>query len=216
MNASGADGEESSPAAPGGDAAAPDMAALAGLVEQLGMTPAPLGSAARKQVNTARTAIRRVMRQADVLPESMFETVVRAGIYEQDPSLCGLLFINPAINSYGVQRVVAALLGYLCDGTNREKAGAARAWYWAERAVTHSAERESLADLLAAWREALLREFMSNEDLSVRLWTMSMLSLTAERYPARLRPLVAEAARIGRAHPDERIRRATEIHIRDM
>ena len=65
MNASGADDGHPAPAAPGGDAAAPDIAALAGLVEQLGTAPAPLGSAAREQVSAARGAIRRVMKQYD-------------------------------------------------------------------------------------------------------------------------------------------------------
>jgi hypothetical protein len=145
------------PAAPGGGAAAPDIAALAGFVNQRG----------------------------------------------------GTLFIIPAIDSYGFRRVMTALLGYLRDGTDREKAGAARAWYWADGLDTRTAEPDSLADLRAAWREALLREFVSNADLSVRRQAMSMLSLRAERYPAHLLPLVAEAARIGRAHPDESIRRAT-------
>ena len=207
MNASGADDGHHAPAAPGGGATAPDVATLAGFVEQLGIAPASLGSAAREQVNAARLAIRRVMKQYDVLPGSLFETVVRAGVHERDPSLCGTLFIIPAVKSYGFQRVMTALLGYLRDGTDREKAGAARAWYWA--GGHRSAEPDSLADLRAAWREALLREFVSNADLSVRRQAMSMLSLRAERYPAHLLPLVAEAARIGRAHPDESIRRAT-------
>jgi hypothetical protein len=209
MNASGADDGHPAPAAPGGGAAAPDVAALAGFVEHLGVAPAPFGSAAREQVNAARLAIRRVIKQYDVLPGSLFETVVRAGVHERDPSLCGTLFIIPAIDSYGFQRVMTALLGYLRDGTDREKAGAARAWYWAGGLDTRRAEPDSLADLRAAWREALLREFVSNADLSVRRQAMSMLSLRVERYPAHLLPLVAEAARIGRAHPDESIRRAT-------
>jgi hypothetical protein len=209
MNASGTDDERSAPAVPADDATGPDIAALAGFVEQLGIAPAPLGSAARGQVGAARGAIRRAMKQYDVLPGSLFETVVRAGVHERDPSLCGTLFIIPAIKSYGFRRVMTALLGYLRDGTDREKAGAARAWYWAGGYDTRSAEPDSLADLRAAWREALLREFVSNEDLSFRRWAMPMLSLRAERYPAHLLPLVAEAARIGRAHPDESIRQAT-------
>jgi hypothetical protein len=118
MNASGADDGHHAPAAPGG-ATAPDIAALAGLVEQLGIAPAPLGSAAREQVNAARLAIRRVMKQYDVLPSSLFETVIRAGVHERDPSLCGTLFIIPAVKSYGFQRVMTAPLGYLRDGTGR-------------------------------------------------------------------------------------------------
>jgi hypothetical protein len=108
VNASGADDGHPAPAAPGGDAAAPDIAALAGFVEQLGTVPAPLGSAAREQVSAARGAIRRVMKQYDVLPGSLFETVVRAGVHERDPSLCGMLFIIPAVKAYGFQRVMTA------------------------------------------------------------------------------------------------------------
>jgi hypothetical protein len=80
MEASGADDGHSAPAALGNDATAPSIADLAGFVEQLGIAPAPPGSVARRQVNAARVAIRRVMKQYDVLPESLFGTVVRAGL----------------------------------------------------------------------------------------------------------------------------------------
>ena len=52
--------------------------------------------------------------------------------------------------------------------------------------------------------------FVSNEDLRVRFYAVRMLSLKAEQYPVHLRPLVEEAIRIGRAHPDERIRQLVE------
>jgi hypothetical protein len=81
----------------------------------------------------------------------------------------------------------------------------ARAWYWtgaSQKYVENNpAEWDGLANLRAAWREAALREFISNEDIDVRRCILPGLPLSSERYPADLHPLVAEAIRIARTIP---------------
>lgn len=111
-----------------------------------------------------------------------------------------------------------ALLEFLRHGTNPERAGAARAWYWTRASQKYvennRAEWDGLANLRAAWREAALREFISNEDIDVRCCILPGLPLSIERYPADLHALVAEAIRIARTHPDEYLRHRVEIQIK--
>jgi hypothetical protein len=64
------------------------------------------------------------------LPEAFFPLLMRVAVYEPDPSL-NRYFIEPCLRAFGYRRVLEALLAYLATGTNREKAGAARASYWA-------------------------------------------------------------------------------------
>lgn len=75
-------------------------------------------------MSATRTALWRVLRRRHDFSDALFEAIVRAGVYEPDPSFCGR-FIIPAVNSYGRRRVMTVLLGYLRDGTNPERAGAA-------------------------------------------------------------------------------------------
>jgi hypothetical protein len=99
--------------------------------------------------------------------------------------------------------VQTALLEYLRHGTNPKRAGAARAWYWTRASQkyveSNRAEWDGLASLRAAWREAALREFISNEDINVRRCILPGLPLSIERYPA---------------HPDEYLRHRVEIQIK--
>ncbi|WP_159394202.1 hypothetical protein [Streptomyces sp. NRRL S-495] len=43
---------------------------------------------------------------------------------------CNRSFVEPALNAYGYRRVRAELLDRLVDGTDAQRAGAARAWHW--------------------------------------------------------------------------------------
>ena len=164
----------------------------------------------------ARTAIRTGLLTRDTLDERFFDALINAGVYEPDPS-ANAQFIRPAIAAFGRQRVQAALLEFLRHGTNPERAGAARAWYWTRASQTYvgnnRAEWDGLAYLHAAWREAALREFISNEDIDVRRCILPGLPLSTERYPADLHALVGEAIRIARDHPDEYLRHRVEIQI---
>lgn len=65
------------------------------------------------------------------LPETFFPLLMRIAVYEANPSF-NRGFIEPCLRAFGYRRVQEALLEYLTEGTNREKAGAARAFYWAQ------------------------------------------------------------------------------------
>ena len=165
----------------------------------------------------ARTGIRTALRARDTLDERFFDALINAGVYDPNPS-ANAQFIRPAIASFGRERVQTALLECLRHGTNPERAGAARAWYWTRASQKYvennRAEWDGLASLRAAWREAALREFISNEDIDVRRCILPGLPLSIERYPADLHALVAEAIRIARTHPDEYLRHRVEIQIK--
>ncbi len=166
--------------------------------------------------SAARAAIRTGLRARDTLDERFFDALVSAGVYDPNPS-ANAQFIRPAIASFGRQRVQTALLEFLRLGTNPERAGAARAWYWTHASKRYiennQAEWDGLAGLRAAWREAALREFISNEDIDIRRCILPGLPLSTERYPADLHALVAKAIRIARTHPDEYLRHRVEIQI---
>lgn len=155
------------------------------------------------------------------VPNRFFDAMLRAGVYEGNPSF-NRTFIRPCVETYGQRRVIETLLGYLEHGGDREKAGAASALYWAnpplafrgnvpaltpEHATPESRARyEALADLRSRERALFLREFVRNSNIDVRRRIIPRLNLDPNAYPPDLRPLVAEAIRIARAHPDEYIR----------
>jgi hypothetical protein len=177
----------------------------------------------------ARGVIRAGLGGRETLPDQFFDALIRTGIYDPDPSLNAQV-IKPATAAFGCLRVGEALLGYLRDGTNAEKAGAARASYWASavwRWEWASEERErgwwvherpsypdgSLASLWQEWREAALREFVANDDIDVRRSILPGLPLSTKHYAGELHGLVAEAISIARSHPDEYIRHRVDIQV---
>jgi hypothetical protein len=177
----------------------------------------------------ARRALWAGLKGQETLPDQFFGALVRAGVHDPDPSL-NAMFIKPATAAFGCLRVMDALLGYLRDGTNAERAGAARASYWASatwRWEWASDDRErgwwiherpsdpdgSLASLWREWREASLREFVANDDIDVRRCILPGLPLSTRHYPDELHGLVAEAVSIARSHPDEYIRHRVEIQV---
>lgn len=175
--------------------------------------------------HVARNAIRKAfISRSDGLSEDCFEPLIGAAVYEPDPSH-NRWFVEPAINAFGRRRVQVALLALLQTGTDRERAGSARAWYWTGyplkqqhlRAGTVAAgmgaEADEAPDVVAAWREASLREFVGNEDLNVRCCILPGLRLNPESYPPELRNLVDTAVAVARSHPDEYIRHRVEVQI---
>jgi hypothetical protein len=65
------------------------------------------------------------------LPETFFPLLMRIAVYEANPSF-NRGFIEPCLRAFGYRKVQEDLLTYLMEGTNREKAGAVRAFYWAK------------------------------------------------------------------------------------
>jgi hypothetical protein len=156
------------------------------------------------------------------LPDTLLPLLMRVAVYEADPSF-NRSFIDPCLHAYGARRVQEALLGYLGTGTNSEKAGAARACYWAQRPLPPSQRRarsaedrhdEDLAELRTILATTMLQEFVANEDVDVRRSLIPQLSFDALQYPDRYKPLIATAIAIARDHPDDYIRHRVEIQIR--
>lgn len=158
-----------------------------------------------------------VRKRWEHLPDAYFASLMRLAVYEPDPSL-NRDFIEPALRAFGYQRVQEALLVYLEQGTLREKAGAARACYWAwfpivlePRPGYEEFRRSCDAEL---WRRKdllLLKTFVEQEDLEVRRAIISHLSLNPSDYPEASRPLIPIALQIAGSHPDALLRRKVEI-----
>jgi len=140
------------------------------------------------------------------LPEPFFDALVRAAVHDPNPSF-NRQFVEPLLAAFGSRRTREAFFEVLTTGTNPERAGAARAWYWTSF--------EADDDLRDRWNLAMLREFVANEDLDVRRCVLPGLTLDPAHYPADLHPLVAEAVRIARTHPDEYLRHRVELQVAD-
>ena len=170
-------------------------------------------------------AFRKAARQGPlVLPEASFDTLIKAAVYDPDPSF-NRWWMEPALNAFGRRRVCTALLAFLLSGTDLERAGAARAWYWTAlplrlpEVVAESpddgsqAESDDPAALAREWNAAALREFVTNEHLDVRRCLIPLLPLRESAYAPQLHNLVNTAVAIARSHPDEYIRHRVEVQI---
>lgn len=172
-----------------------------------------------------RRALRNACREGLTLPDTAFGALLKAAVYDPDPSF-DRQFVEPALNAFGRRRVRSALIEYLRKGTDLERAGAARAWYWtalplrlyevrAENTRADSrTDSEDRSVLVSAWNEAALQEFVSNEDLDVRRCILPGLPLWPSAYPPDLRALVVTAVEIARSHPDDYIRHRVEHQVR--
>jgi hypothetical protein len=172
-----------------------------------------------------RRRIRLALDERQQLPEPLFEPLMRAAVYDPNPSF-NRQFVEPAMIAFGPRRVQEAILGYLTTGTNPERAGAARAWYWAdvlgwgveETGAPPESQAELLdarADLRTRWIAAALREFVDNDDLDVRRCLLPGLPLHPAVHPEESHGLVAMAVHIARTHPDDYLRHRVEIQVRD-
>jgi hypothetical protein len=63
------------------------------------------------------------------VPKRLFDAMIRAGVYEEDPS-DNRLFVEPCVRCFGSDRTGRKLFEYARSGSNREKAGAVAALYW--------------------------------------------------------------------------------------
>ncbi len=71
-----------------------------------------------------------VLNGTEKIGEDFFQPLIRAGVYEVDPSL-NRRFIEPAVKHFGNRRVKEALLEFIDKGDTFEQAGAINAIYWA-------------------------------------------------------------------------------------
>jgi hypothetical protein len=147
--------------------------------------------------------------RVDTLSEDFFMPLVRAAVYEEDPSY-NREFVNPSVRIFGARRVGEALLNFVSTGTNFEKAGAINALYWALGSPNNADEIE---DIYVRRRSMYLQEFVSNRNLDVRRSIIPNLVLDPNKYPENLAPLVEEAIQIGRKHPDSYIRHRVQVEL---
>ena len=152
---------------------------------------------------------------AGTLPRRFFEPVLRAAVYEVNPSN-NRVFVDLCLRSRGTIATVERLLEYVEGGSDFEKAGAASALYWAWGHSTEGITRDdeqALEALAARQRELLLREFVRNASLDVRRSIISKLSLDSQNDPPELKRLVAEAVRVAREEGDDYIRHRLQIQF---
>jgi hypothetical protein len=178
------------------------------VLDLLGLTPPPRPTGEERNDRRARrtwqarTALMIMRKAQPPLPETLFEPLLRAAVYEPDPSHT-LRHIEPALAAFGRRRVQTRLLEYLRTGTDYEIRGAADAWYcsW-QPSGDDGAQADPCADLQREFQETGLRVFLANPNLRVRVRLISLLNLRVDANPEQLRPLVTEVVRIARAHPD--------------
>ncbi len=148
--------------------------------------------------------------RCETLPDDFFMPLVRAAVYEDDPSY-NREFINPCIRIFGRRRASEALLDFVSSGTNYEKAGAVNALYWALGGIPK--DEDDLEDIRVRKRSIYLKEFISNHNLNVRRSIIPQLALDPQLYPENLVPLVEEATRIASSHPDSYIRHRVQVEL---
>jgi len=163
-----------------------------------------------------------VFQKPRTVPEVLYETMIRAAIYEPDPSR-NRAFVEPCVATFGLRRVSETLLGRLENGSDQEKAGAVQAMYhvgligvrdtyW--RRPDSDAVFKLVGDLWMRQRCLLLREFVSNPSVLVRQRIIPHLNLTnVSSYPEEFKPLVPLAIQIARDHTDGYIRHRVEIQM---
>ncbi len=195
-----------------------------------GEPPALFGSADLDRFeweHAARAAVVAGVSGLETWPEDVFDAMIRAIVHDPNPSFNRQL-IEPVLAGVGRRRVQTALLDLLSNGTDAEKAGSARAWYWAQGSLRFDGEAnfkagiateesqqeyDAVKDLRVRWRETQLRTFVSNEDVDIRRCILPGMSLNPDHYPAGLRDLVVRAIHIARTHPDEYIRHRVEHQL---
>ena len=145
---------------------------------------------------------------AAYLPKVLLKDMLMAGILEQNPS-ANRGFIEICIREAGLKFVLRRLLHHIKHGNNREKAGAIQARYWA----THNRLNEDVDDLKMEFKKLILHEFITNENLSIRMNVVPFLEPDA--YPTSLHEKFLEAATIARTHENEYIRHRISMQMKD-
>lgn len=147
---------------------------------------------------------------AQFLPQSLFEPLIRAAIYDINPST-NRWFVEPAVREFGFNKVAERFLEYMNDGTDFEKGGAVNALYWARVAARD--DQKANAGLLQRIRDKYLTEFVSNVNVQVRRCIIPSLDMDASAYSADLRNLLTTAVQIARNHADDYIRHRIEVQM---
>jgi hypothetical protein len=85
----------------------------------IAVVPEPALGDERRWNALTRMALRESCRNGLRLSDASFDVLIKAAVYDPDPSLNRLL-VEPALNAFGRRRVRSALLDYLRTGTDGE------------------------------------------------------------------------------------------------
>lgn len=141
-------------------------------------------------------------------PSALAFTMLTMGVEEANPSH-NRLFIEPATKALGARRVMNRLLKLLRDGSDDEKAGAARAAYW----VRGNQDEPKYVEARARFMDEMLRQFVASESVIVRRNIIPSLSMQSEDYSPDVASLIPIAIRIARAHSDPYVRHRVEVQL---
>ena len=156
------------------------------------------------------------LRKNSAMPELLFTPMIEAGVAQADPR-DHIYFIEPLMRSFGPRRVNLSLLYILEDGSDAEKSGAVQCLYCSLRLVGHRGiANDAIYDIQERCRRVMLRTFVSNENVHLRRCILTQLNFDEERYPEELRPLLPEAIRIARTHPDTYIRHRIRVQLGEI
>ncbi|MER5598490.1 hypothetical protein [Streptomyces sp. NPDC002265] len=176
------------------------------------------GTTAKGRARSLAGAVRRPLLESPRLADELFAPLMAAAVHDPDPSFCRW-FVEPALYSFGRRRVLEALVAYLRSGTDPERVGATRAWYWAhiplcaDRSAAYAPDGIRAASLDAsqeateAWSEASMRVYAETTDAGVRYRVLRMLPVSRQAYSPRLQSLFETTLSAARADPDECNRR---------
>ncbi|MFE3206190.1 hypothetical protein [Embleya sp. NPDC059237] len=179
---------------------------------------ADVATTSNDQARRLALAVRKPLLERASLPDELFAPLMAAAVHDPDPSFCRW-FVEPAVYAFGRRRVMAALVDYLRDGTDAERAGAVRAWYMAHVPLRadHSPAygpggvREPAPDeaqeARTAWLEASMRVFADTTDPRMRHRVLPNLPTSPTAYPPSLHEPREHTLASARAHPDPHIRR---------
>ncbi|WP_236653385.1 hypothetical protein [Streptacidiphilus melanogenes] len=173
---------------------------------------------AKRRARDLAHAVRRPLLESPRLADELFTPLMAAAVHDPDPSFCRW-FVEPALYSFGRRRVLEALVEYLRSGSDPERAGATRAWYWAhmplraERSAayapdgTRPASLDASEEAVEAWFEVSMKVYTETTDVGVRYRVLRMLPVSRQAYPPRLHNLFDTTLSAARADPDEYNRR---------
>ncbi|MEU1200341.1 hypothetical protein ABZ446_29525 [Streptomyces sp. NPDC005813] len=176
------------------------------------------GATARGHARSLAGAVKRPLLEHAHLPEELFTPLMAAAVHDPDPSFCRW-FVEPALYCFGRRRVLEALVEYLRTGTDLERAGATRAWYWAHMPLrvdrspayapdgTRDPAMDTSRDAEDAWLEVSMQVLVEATHEGIRNRVLRMLPTSPEAYPPRLHDLFERSLSAARADPDEDNRR---------
>jgi hypothetical protein len=134
------------------------------------------GATTRRKAPHLANRVRRPLFESPHLEEGPFAPLMATAVHEPGPSF-SRRFIAPALYSFGRPRVLEALVEYLRPGTDFERAGATRAWYWAQMPLSAArstapvqdgtqSELDASQEVLEAWYEVSMQIYAAATEMS--------------------------------------------------